>query len=38
MFDIVVFTLTLWKLWCSFILGGGNVVDVFLRDGKYFST
>ena len=34
MFDIVVFTLALWKLLHSQISVRGNLLDVFLQDGK----
>ena len=38
MFDIVIFILTLWKFLHSQTSGRGNLLYMFMRDGKYFST
>ena len=35
-FDVVVFLLTLWKCLQSRMKGYRDMVDVFLRDGKFF--
>ena len=38
LFDLVVFILTLWRTVVICKLGHGNLLDIFLRDGKLFIS